>query len=251
MAGVFINIDAVGTLRRIQDDVRPDPIAAAAYIQMAGAAGIAATLGTESGPLNERDLRMLRDTVHTRLLINMPAAAELLGLAMDLRPDICVLNATGPLSRAPRSGIDLMVHHKDIAECLKALQNNGIQTLIFIDPQPEQIKLALQADANGVVLNTYGFSRSYGRGYSLETAAEPHPQSASLLVDGIKLAHRLKLSPWLAGGLSYENLGAFSGLPEIQHLLIGHCVISRALFVGLPKAVGDMAALAAALANTP
>jgi pyridoxine 5-phosphate synthase len=249
MAGVFINIDPVGTLRRIQDDVRPDPVAAAAYIQMAGAAGIAASLGVEGSPLSERDLRMLRDTVHSRLLINLPAAAELLGLAMDLRPDICIINAMDTLARGPRSGIDLMVHHKEIADSLKALKNNGIVPLIFIDPQPEQIKLALQAGADGVVLSTYGFSSSFGRGYPPEASTEQPPQHLSHLVDGIKLAHRLKLSPWLAGGLGYENLTALTGLPEIQHILVGHSVFNRALFLGLHKAVGDMAALAAAMAN--
>jgi pyridoxine 5-phosphate synthase len=244
MAGVFINLDPVGALRRIQEDTRPDPIAAAAYIQMAGAAGIAASIGVEGGPLTERDLRLLRETVHSRLLINLPAAAELLGMAMDLRPDICVINAMSPQARAPRSGIDLIVHHKELADSLKALTNNGIQTLIFIDPQPEQIKLALQAGADGVVLNAYDFTSSFGRGYRLEATTENSPQSVSHLVDGIKLAHRLKLSPWLAGGLGYENLGAFTGVSEIQHLIIGHSVISRALFVGLHKAIGNMTAMA-------
>jgi pyridoxine 5-phosphate synthase len=134
-------------------------------------------------------------------------------------------------------------------DSLKALQNNGIQTLIFIDPQPEQIKLALQAGADGVVINTYGFSGSFGRGYAMEASAEQPPQQVSHLLDCIKLAHRLKLSPWLAGGLGYENLTALTGLPEIQHILVGHNVISRALFVGLHKAVGDIAALAAAMAH--
>jgi pyridoxine 5-phosphate synthase len=251
MAGVFINLDPVGTLRRIQDDVRPDPIAAAAYIQMAGAAGVAASLGVEGGPLSERDLRMLRDTVHSRLLISIPAAAELLGLAMDLRPDLCIINAMGQQARAPRNGIDLVVHHKEIADSLKALQNNGIQTLIFIDPQPEQIKLALQAGADGVVINTTGFSTSFSRGYALEALAEQPPQHVSLLRDCIKLAHRLKLSPWLTGGLGYENLTALTGLPEIHYILVGHSVISRALFTGLHLAVEDIAAMAAGLANAP
>jgi pyridoxine 5-phosphate synthase len=240
MAGVFVNMDPVGALRRIQNESHPDPVAAAAYVQVAGAAGIAASLNVEGGPLTERDLRILRDTVHTRFLINIPAAPELLGLAMDLRPDLCVLNAMSPSASPPPGGIDLMVHHKELEESLKALQNNGIQTLIFIDPAPEQIKLALQAGADGVVLNAGDYCRAFRQGASPEQI-EP---ARGRLVDGVKLAHRLKLSPWLAGGLGYDNLSALARLPEIRHLIIGHRIITQALFVGLQRAVEGMVAVA-------
>lgn len=236
MAGVFVTIDPVGGLRQTSGSSQPDPVAIAAYAQVAGAAGIAASLGTEGGLITERDLRLLRETVHSKLLINMPAAAELLGLVMDLRPDICVLNAINPSAAVPLGGIDLMVHHKDLEDSIATLQNNGIQTLILIAPQPEQVKLALQAGANGVVLDT--------RAFSLGTAPEQVEQSFGHLVDGIKLAHRLKLSPWLGGGLSDQNLSAFKGLGEIQGLIIGHSIITQALFVGLHQAVGEMVAIA-------
>ncbi|MDJ0781038.1 MAG: pyridoxine 5'-phosphate synthase [Desulfosarcinaceae bacterium] len=240
MAGVYISVDPVGALRQTRGEMEPDPVAAATFIQIAGAAGVAASLGTESSPIAERDLRLLRETVHTRLIITIPAAAELFGLAMDLRPDLCVLVSVHPLSMVPRSGIDLMVHHKELEDSLKALQNNGIRALIFIDPQPEQVKLALQAGADGVVLNTHSFSQGYRHGGSDEQVEQAFGQ----VVDAIKLAHRLKLRPWLAGGLGYNNLRAFAGLPEIEHLLIGHSVITQALYVGLHKAVGDMVTMA-------
>lgn len=236
MAGVFVTIDPVGGLRQTSGSSRPDPVAVAAYAQVAGAAGIAASLGTEGGTITERDLRLLRDTVHTQLLFTMPATAELLGLAMDLRPDICVLNAMTPSVAVPLGGIDLMVHNKDLEDSIAALENNGIQALILIAPQPEQIKLAMQAGANGVVFDT--------REFSLGTSPEQVEQSFGHLVDGIKLAHRLKLNPWLGGGLSGNNLPAFKGLNEIQNLIIGHSIITQALFVGLHQAVGEIVAKA-------
>lgn len=236
MAGVFITMDPVGGLRQTSGSSRPDPVAVAAYAQVAGAAGIAASLGTEEGTITERDLRILRDTVHTRLLISMPAAAELLGLAMDLRPDICVFNAMTTSVAAPLGGIDLMVHHNELEDSIAALQNNGIRTMILIAPQPEQIKLAHQAGADGVVLDA--------REFSLGTTPEQVEQRFGQLVDGIKLAHRLKLSPWLSGGLNTNNLPAFKGLGEIQGLIIGHGIITQALFVGIHQAVGEMVAMA-------
>jgi pyridoxine 5-phosphate synthase len=239
MAGVFVTIDPVGGLRQTSGSSRPDPVAIAAYAQVAGAAGIAASLGTEGGLITERDLRLLRDTVHSKLLISMPAAAELLGLVMDLRPDLCVLNAINPSAAVPLGGIDLMVHHKELEDSIAALQNNGILTLILIAPQPEQVKLALQAGANGVVLDT--------REFSLGTTPEQVEQSFGHLLDGIKLAHRLKLSPWLGGGLNSQNLSAFRGLGEIQGLIIGHSIITQALFMGLHQAVGEMVATAGQL----
>lgn len=232
MAGVFVTIDPVGGLRQASGSNYPDPVAIAAYAQVAGAAGIAASMGTKDGLITERDLRLLRDTVHSKLLITMPAAAELMGLVMDLRPDLCVLNAISPSVAAPLGGIDLMVHHKELEDSIAALQNNGIQTLILIAPQPEQVKLALQAGANGVVLDT--------REFSLGTTPEQIERSFDHLVDGIKLSHRLKLSPWLGGGLSNQNLSAFKGLGEIQGLIIGHSIIAQALFMGLHRAVGEM-----------
>jgi pyridoxine 5-phosphate synthase len=243
MAGVFINVDPVGALRQTKGNSRPDPVAAAAYAQVAGAAGIAVSLGTEAAPIGERDLRLLRETVHTRLLIVMPAAAELFGLAMDLRPDLCVLASMTPSAVPPQSGIDLMVHHKTLEDSIAALRNNGVKTLVFIDPQPEQVKLALQAGADGVVLNTHDFSRSHAQGAS----AEQVEQTYGHLVDAIKLARRLKLNTWLAGGLGYESLPPFKGFGEIEHLIVGHSVISQALFVGLHQAVQEMVAKAAQL----
>jgi pyridoxine 5-phosphate synthase len=240
MAGVFISVDPVAALRGTNGNSRPDPVAAAAFAQVAGAAGIAASLGTEAAPIGERDLRLLRETVHTRLLIVIPATAELFGLAMDLRPDLCVLASMTPSPAPAKSGIDLIVHHKEIEDSVAALRNNGIGTLVFIDPQPEQIKLALQAGVDGVVLNSHGFSRSYGQGRSAERAETVYGH----LVDGIKLAHRLKLSPWLAGGLGYDSLPPFKGIGEIKHLIVGHSVISQALFVGLQEAVQEMVAKA-------
>ena len=236
MAGVFVTLDPVGGLRQTSGSSRPDPVAVAAYAQVAGAAGIAASLGNEEGTITERDLRLLRDTVHTRLLITMPAAAELLGLAMDLRPDVVIFNAMNPSMAAPLGGIDLMVHHQDLEDSIKALTNNGIRVLVLIAPQPEQIKLALQAGADGVVLDA--------REFSLGTSPEQIDQSFGHLVDGIKLAHRLKLDPWLGGGLNTNNLPAFIGLGEIQGLIIGHSIITQALFVGLHQAVGEMVAMA-------
>jgi pyridoxine 5-phosphate synthase len=238
MAGVFVNVDPIGALRQTKDNGRPDPVAAATYAQVAGAAGIAASLGTEAAVIGERDLRLLRETVHTRLLLVMPAAAELLGLAMDLRPDLCVLASMTPSHVPPQSGIDLMVHHKNLEDSIATLRNNGVRTLVFIDPQPEQVKLALQAGADGVVLNTHDYSHCYDLG----TSPEQIEQTYGHLVDGIKLAHRLKLSPWLAGGLGYQSLRRFRGLGEIEHLIVGHSVVSQALFVGLHQAVREIVA---------
>ncbi len=132
-------------------------------------------------------------------------------------------------------GLDLIVHKDSIAEAVGSLQNSGIPVSIFIDPDPEQIKLAHQIDASMVEIHTGTFCDA--------TTSIKREKAFSIIVDAVKLAHKLKLKVNAGHGICYKTIKAFKGLKEIDEFSIGHSIVSRAVLVGMERAVKEMSAL--------
>ena len=235
MAGLAVNVDHVATLREARKIHYPEPVAAAVLAELAGADGIVVHLREDRRHIQDRDVRILRKIVQTKLILEMASTSEMVGIALDIEPDIVTLVPEKREELTTEGGLDLIVHKNSIAEAVGSLQNSGIPVSIFIDPDPEQIKLAHQIDAAMVEIHTGTFCDA--------TTFIKREKAFSIIVDAVKLAHKLKLKVNAGHGICYKTIKAFKDLKEIDEFSIGHSIVSRAVLVGMERAVKEMLGL--------
>ena len=149
MAGLAVNVDHVATLREARKSSYPDPVAAAMLAEMAGAGGIVVHLREDRRHIQDRDLRILRNIVQTKLILEMACTNEMVGIALDVQPDLVTLVPETQEEVTTEGGLDLISRDNAIAEIVGTLQDSGIPVSIFIDPSPEQIKVAHQTQISG------------------------------------------------------------------------------------------------------
>jgi len=239
MAGLAVKIDQVATLREIRKSQFPDPVAAAVFAELAGADGIAVHLRKDRRDIRDRDVRILRQTIQSKLILEMAATSEMVGMALDIKPDHVTLVPEKREEFSAEGGLDLVVHKDEITETVETLRNSGIPVGILIDPEPEQLKQAHRTNAGIVEIHTGTYCEA-------KTVQKRH-QAFLKIVDAIKLAHKLNLSVKAGRSLCYKSIKAFSGLNEIDEFSIGHSIVSRALLTGMEKAVKEMIELIRAL----
>ncbi len=239
MAGLSVNVDHIATLREARKARYPDPVSAGILVELAGADGVVVHLREDRRHIQDRDVRILRSVVQTKLILEMASTPEMVGIALDLRPDVVTLVPEKREELTTEGGLDLMVHQSSVAETVDTLQNSGIPVSIFIDPDPEQIKLSHRINASMVEIHTGTFCDA--------NAAVKKEQAFSNIVDAVKLAHKLNLGIHAGHGLCYSTIKAFKGLHEIDEFSIGHSIVARATLVGMENAVKEMRALVKAL----
>jgi pyridoxine 5-phosphate synthase len=235
MAGLAVNVDHIATLRQSRGVSYPDPVAAAVLAELAGADGIVVHLRGDRRHIQDRDVRILRRVVQTKLILEMASTTEMLGIALDIKPDLVTLVPERREEITTEGGLDLVVHKTAVTETIGMLQNSGIPVSIFIDPKPEQLKLAHQANANMVEIHTGTFCDA--------KTSKKKKQAFSKIVDAIKLSYKLRLGVNVGHGICYNTIKAFKGLKEIDEFSIGHSIVSRAALVGMERAVREMLAL--------
>ncbi|OEU68207.1 MAG: pyridoxine 5'-phosphate synthase [Desulfobacterales bacterium PC51MH44] len=235
MAGLAVNVDHIATLREARKIDFPDPVAAAVLVELAGADGIVVHLREDRRHIQDRDLKILRKVVQTKLILEMASTNEMIGIALDIQPDLVTLVPERREELTTEGGLDLIVHKNTVAETVDTLQNHGIPVSIFIDPDPDQIKMAHQINATMVEIHTGIFCEA--------KTLKNRNQAFSNIVDAAKLAHKLKLGLNAGHGLCYNTIKAFKGLHEIDEFSIGHSIVSRAVLVGMERAVKEMLAL--------
>ena len=239
MAGLSVKIDHVATLRESRRSTFPDPVAAAVIAELAGADGIAVHLRKDRRDIRDRDVRILRQTIQSKLILEMASTTEMVGMALDIKPDHVTLVPEKREEFSAEGGLDLVVHKNEIMETVDTLQNSGIPVGILIDPEPEQLKQAHRTNAGIVEIHTGAYCEA-------KTAQKRH-QAFLKIVDAIKLAHKLNLSVKAGRSLCYKSIKAFSGINEIDEFSIGHSIVSRAVLMGMEKAVKEMIGLIRAL----
>ena len=236
MAGLAVNIDHVATLRNTREGISyPDPVAAAVLAELAGVDGIVVHLREDRRHIQDRDLKILRKIVQTKLILEMASTDEMVGIAFDIKPDLVTLVPERREELTTEGGLDLIVHKNAVAETVGTLQNSGIPASIFIDPDPDQIKLAHRIDTTMVEIHTGTFCEA--------KTYKKRNQAFSNIVDAAKLAHKLRIGVNAGHGLCYNTIKAFKGLHEIDEFSIGHSIVSRAVLVGMKRAVKEMLAL--------
>ncbi|MBI5508111.1 MAG: pyridoxine 5'-phosphate synthase [Deltaproteobacteria bacterium] len=235
MRRLGVNIDHVATLRQTRRKLYPDPVAAASVCERAGADQITCHLREDRRHIQDRDLRLLRSTVATRLNLEMAATQEMLKTAYDVKPDMVTLVPERREELTTEGGLDV-THHKDgLKKFLQSLKDADIETSLFIDPDLDQVRAAHRIEAQAVELHTGKFCDARG---DAERRAE-----LQRLADAAMAAAKLGLKVAAGHGLNYHNIGALLPIPEIEEYNIGHGIVAHAVFVGLERAVRDMVAL--------
>jgi len=235
MAGLAVNIDHIATLRQARKATYPDPIAAALMAEMAGADGIVAHLREDRRHVQDRDIRLLRQVIQTRFILEMAATEEMLAIALDVKPELVTLVPATREEVTTEGGLDLLAQKAHITEAIKELQDGDIPVSIFIDPDLDQIRAAKEVGADFIEIHTGAFCDA-------ETDAEKRDEMDRIKA-AAKLGHELGLGVNAGHGINYDSVKAFKDVPEIDEYSIGHSIIARASMIGLDQAVRDMALL--------
>jgi pyridoxine 5-phosphate synthase len=231
---LIVSIDLVANIRYLCGQSGPKPSVAAMIAELSGVDGVSAHLRSDRKGLRRDDIRMIRNIIQTKLWVKMKPSAEMVGFALDLKPDTVELISEKQKQAIADEPVDLIIHKNNVAEAVEALQSAGIGSSILVEPDPEQVKMAHFVNAAMVRVYTGNFVESKN--------LKKINRKMSDIVNSVKLAHRLGLGTIVGGGLNYETIKSFRGLSEIDAFHIGRGIISRALLVGLEKAIKEMAA---------
>lgn len=232
MAKLGVNIDHVATIRQARGGVEPDPVAAAALAELAGADGITIHLREDRRHIQDRDLKLLRQTVKTKLNLEMAATAEMVEIALSVKPDMCTLVPEKRQELTTEGGLDVRIAMQAIAEVVEKLQNGGIVVSLFVDPDSDQVKASSKVGADYIEIHTGTFAEA--KDWKAEQAELERIENA------VKLGAKLGLGINAGHGLNYTNIRKVTALGGIEEFNIGHSIISRAVLVGFDRAVRDM-----------
>ncbi len=237
MLKLGVNIDHVATLReaRYRGQIRgePSPVEAALVCERAGAHGITAHLREDRRHILDRDVRELRERISTRFNLEMAIAPEIIALALSLKPDIVCLVPEKRQELTTEGGLDVVGQEAALKEVCSRFRDAGIEVSLFIAPDPLQISASARVGAQFVELHTGAYAEHFHQ--KLERNAE-----IERLVSGAEQAYELGLQVNAGHGLNLENLPLLHVVPHMVELNIGHSLVSRAVFVGLERAVKEM-----------
>lgn len=234
MPTLGVNIDHVATIRQARRTVEPDPIAAAVLAELAGADGITAHLREDRRHMQDRDLRLLRETVRTHLNLEMAATDEMVNIALAIKPDYVTLVPERREEVTTEGGLDVLGQLDRLDRVVDKLQSAGIPVSLFIDAEPAQIEASAKVRAKFIELHT-------GR-YAEAKDEASHHRELEYLATGCKLALEAGLRVNAGHGLTYWNVHPIACLPGMEELNIGHTIISRAVLVGMERAIREMKA---------
>ncbi len=232
MPKLNVNIDHVATVRQARGGNEPDPVLAAYLAELAGAHGIVVHLREDRRHIQDRDVRLLRQTVRTKLNLEMAPTDDMVRIASDIKPDMVTLVPEKREELTTEGGLDVSGNIRSVSGTVKALKNEGIFVSLFIDPEPSQIRASKKTGANMVEFH----AGSYAEAENEKTAEAEFDKIKKAVKKA--LAERLRVA---AGhGLNYINTKEVARIKEIEEFNIGHSIVSRALMVGMVRAVSEM-----------
>jgi pyridoxine 5-phosphate synthase len=227
-----VNIDHIATLRQARGTRYPEPLQAALIAEQAGADGITAHLREDRRHMQDRDMYLLKEMLHTRLNFEMAVTDEMLGIASQVKPYACCLVPEKREELTTEGGLDVVGSLNKLQHACAHLGERDIEVSLFIDPDKQQIDAAVQAGAPVIELHTGRYADASSK-QQLHTELERIQQAASY-------AHSVGLQVNAGHGLNLTNVEAIAKIPEIVELNIGHAIITQAVFSGLETAVRDM-----------
>lgn len=226
-----INIDHVATLRQARGTVYPDPLYAALMAEQSGADSITLHLREDRRHIQDRDVELIKEALQTRMNLEMAVTDEMLAIAERIRPeDVCLV----PERReelTTEGGLDVAGQKERVAAACRRLSESGIRVSLFIDPDPRQLEASRDVGAPVVELHTGAYAEAHGKAQELELQR---------IVEAAHFGHGLGLRIHAGHGLHYHNVTPVAAIAEVLELNIGHAIIARAVFAGLPAAVSEM-----------
>ncbi|MCG2722993.1 MAG: pyridoxine 5'-phosphate synthase [Thermodesulfovibrionales bacterium] len=226
-----VNIDHVATIRQARRGIEPDPVMAATLAILGGADGITVHLREDRRHIQDRDLKILREFVPNELNLEMAATKEMIGIAIKTKPDLVTLVPEKRLELTTEGGLEVKLHRKKLQEAIRRIHGVGIPVSLFINPQKETLEIAKQTGADMVELHT---------GIYADAKSTKKAKELTRVVSAVKMALGLELLVNAGHGLNYFNVSPVASIQGIRGLYIGHSIISRAVFIGLERAVREM-----------
>jgi pyridoxine 5-phosphate synthase len=239
---LYINIDHVATIREARKTVEPDPVRAAVLAELGGADGITVHLREDRRHIKDRDLRLLSETVRTGVNLEIAAEPEVMAIALELQPMAVTLVPERREEVTTEGGMALATaaQREKIGSAVERLHSAGIRTSLFLDPVPDDLRQAAELGADAIELHTGEYAALWSRRYPGVEAARMVAEEVQRLRRAAALGHSLGLDIHAGHGLTYENVAAVAGIAEIEELNIGHSVVSRAVLIGMERAVREM-----------
>ncbi len=238
MTRLGVNVDHVATVRQARRAPEPDPVTAALLAELAGADGITVHLRGDRRHIRERDVRLLREVVTTRLNLEMAITGEMMEIATRLRPNTATLVPETDEEVTTEGGLDVMARPESVRSAIRTLEGAGMEVSLFIDPDLEQLDAASRIGAGLVELNTAAYAEAVPKGLSEH---EPgYRRELDKMVEASEFAASRGIRVLAGHGLTYRNVRPISRIPQVEELNIGHNIVARATLVGMERAVREM-----------
>ena len=226
-----VNIDHVATIRQAREGIEPDPVMAATLAILGGADGITIHLREDRRHIQDRDLKLLKDFVPVELNLEMAATKEMIGIATRIKPDLITLVPEKRQELTTEGGLDLKSQKKNIQDAINKIQGTGIPVSLFINPDLEDITLSRNIGADMVEIHTGMYANAKGK---------KQEEEFNRVLNAVRHALSLGLIVNAGHGLNYFNVSKVAFIKGLRGLYIGHSIVSRAVLVGMEKAVRDM-----------
>lgn len=227
-----VNVDHVATVRQTRSADVPDPVEAAVLAELAGCDGITIHLREDRRHIQDRDLAIMRRTVKTRLNLEMAATQDMVKTALEIKPDVVTLVPERREELTTEGGLEVAMNMDYLKKVIRLLKDAEVKTSLFIDADVEQIKASHRVGTDAVEIHT-------GKYADGKTKLEVEDEYGKI-VNAAKVAHKLNMEVIAGHGLDYRNVRAIVEIPEIVEVNIGHSIVSRAVMVGMERAVREM-----------
>ncbi len=227
-----VNVDHVATLREARGGNEPDPVTAAHIAEIAGADGIVCHLREDRRHIKDRDLKLLRETIKTKLDLEMAATEEMIKIAIETHPELVTLVPERRLERTTERGLNVIDQVEFLSDVVSELHKHNIKVSLFVDPIPAQVEASAKTGADFIEIHT----GEYANAKDEKTQFEEFNKIKEIA----KLARQIGLRVNAGHGLNYLNVIPITKIQEIEELSIGHAIVARAIFVGFERAVREM-----------
>jgi pyridoxine 5-phosphate synthase len=231
MIRLGVNIDHVATVRQARRAAEPDPVAAAVLALLGGADGITVHLREDRRHIQDRDVRLLRQVVTSRLNLEMAVAEEIVAIACEVKPDEATLVPEKRQELTTEGGLDVVANEAAVARAVGRLKQAGIEVSLFIDADLRQIETARLLGVQAIEIHTGRYAEAHGASRERELRS---------LQEAAAFAREQGLHVHMGHGLNYTNVQAVARIPGVEELNIGHSIVARAVLVGLERAVREM-----------
>jgi pyridoxine 5-phosphate synthase len=233
MTKLGVKIDHIATVRQARRAAEPDPVHAAVLAELGGADGITVHLRGDRRHVQDRDVEVLRQVIRTRLTLEMAPTQEMVRMALTLKPDQVTLVPERREEVTTEGGLDAVLNSVQLVSSVKTLQEAGVRVSLFVEPELEQVKEAHKLGALALEISTAAWART--------TDERGRDLAFRKVTDAARLGRKLGLWVHAGHGLTYANVASMAIVDEISELNIGHSIVSRAILVGMERAVRDMA----------